>query len=62
MDLGGVGSIGLFMQCVLPYILFNPPGESDAQGPLYLTVRGGTNVSNSPSIEYLTQVSFDGER
>lgn len=46
------GSIGLVFQAVLPYILFS--GHSDH--PVRLTITGGTNVTLSPSFEYITRV------
>ncbi|KAI0576048.1 RNA 3-terminal phosphate cyclase, partial [Pyrenophora tritici-repentis] len=46
------GSITLILQAILPYILFSSYHSS----PVYITITGGTNVSNSPSIDYTTQV------
>lgn len=45
------GSINLVFQAILPYILF-----SGAQYPIRIRISGGTNVSNSPSYEYISQV------
>jgi len=45
------GSIALVLQAILPYLLF-----SGAQTPIKLRITGGTNVSNSPSIDYVEQV------
>ncbi|KAF2758938.1 RNA 3'-terminal phosphate cyclase [Pseudovirgaria hyperparasitica] len=45
------GSISLIFQAVLPFLLF-----SGLQGPMELIITGGTNVSNSPSIDYVDQV------
>ncbi|KAF2030865.1 RNA 3'-terminal phosphate cyclase [Setomelanomma holmii] len=45
------GSIDLVLQAVLPFLLF-----SGAAGPIRLRVSGGTNVSNSPSHEYVAEV------
>ncbi|KAF2631474.1 RNA 3'-terminal phosphate cyclase [Macroventuria anomochaeta] len=45
------GSINLVLQAVLPYLLF-----SGAQDPIQLRITGGTNVSNSPSYDYVEQV------
>lgn len=45
------GSVNLVFQAVLPYLLF-----SGAQSPIRLRISGGTNVSNSPSFEYIDQV------
>ncbi|KAJ4991431.1 RNA 3 -terminal phosphate cyclase [Stagonosporopsis vannaccii] len=44
------GSINLVLQAVLPYLLF-----SGAQEPIRLRITGGTNVSNSPSYDYIEQ-------
>jgi RNA 3'-terminal phosphate cyclase (ATP) len=45
------GSINLVMQAILPYLLF-----SGARSPIRLRITGGTNVSNSPSHEYILEV------
>ncbi|RAR06366.1 RNA 3'-terminal phosphate cyclase [Stemphylium lycopersici] len=45
------GSVSLVLQAILPYVLF-----SGAQLPIYVRITGGTNVSNSPSYDYITQV------
>lgn len=45
------GSILLILQAILPYALYLPSSV-----PLNITVEGGTNVSNSPSIDYVSQV------
>ena len=53
------GSIPLVLQAILPYLLFSNCSFMEAQGtaiPLRVTIEGGTNVSSSPSIEYVTQV------
>ncbi|KAI9753067.1 MAG: hypothetical protein M4579_005339 [Chaenotheca gracillima] len=54
------GSIGLVFQAVLPFLLFSGSTASVAgsNGPaqIKLTIRGGTNVSFSPSYEYIVQV------
>jgi len=60
------GSIFLVLQALLPYILFSavldePYSEvsgSEEQKPIYhrLIIEGGTNVSKSPSYEYIDQV------
>ncbi|KAF2838218.1 RNA 3'-terminal phosphate cyclase [Patellaria atrata CBS 101060] len=56
------GAIGLVFQAVLPFILFSGQHLSSADGipnpPKYvrLTITGGTNVSMSPSYEYISQV------
>ncbi|KAI9733539.1 MAG: hypothetical protein M1834_003140 [Cirrosporium novae-zelandiae] len=49
------GSIWLVFQAIYPYILFSgmaPEGHT----PIRLHLTGGTNVSKSPSGEYITQV------
>ncbi|KAH7115858.1 RNA 3'-terminal phosphate cyclase domain-containing protein [Dendryphion nanum] len=59
------GSVNLVFQALLPYLLFsqssgplpfNTEGAAHAQRPIQLRVTGGTNVSNSPSFEYIQQV------
>ncbi|KAH4006630.1 RNA 3'-terminal-phosphate cyclase [Parastagonospora nodorum] len=45
------GSINLVLQAVLPYLLF-----SGSKSPIRLRITGGTNVSNSPSHEYVAEV------
>ncbi|EUC37929.1 hypothetical protein COCCADRAFT_84269 [Bipolaris zeicola 26-R-13] len=45
------GSVNLVLQAILPYLLF-----SRASSPLRVQITGGTNVSNSPSCDYMTQV------
>ena len=53
------GSICLVLQAILPYLPFsncsNPQGQKFVV-PLRVTIEGGTNVSCSPSIEYVSQV------
>jgi RNA 3'-terminal phosphate cyclase (ATP) len=56
IDIGTPGSITLVLQAVLPYLLFtthphHPPGR-----PFTLTIRGGTNVGQSPSFDYVAHV------
>lgn len=62
IDIGSPGSVGLALQAVLPFILMCPPSRSRLTtqngGTVALTIVGGTNVSNSPSYEYLSQVLF----
>lgn len=60
IDIGSPGSIALVLQAVLPFILFSPPETStnEDRPSVRLVVTGGTNVTNSPSYEYLTQVLF----
>ncbi|KAF2113931.1 RNA 3'-terminal phosphate cyclase domain-containing protein [Lophiotrema nucula] len=45
------GSINLVFQAILPYILF-----SGSEAPVRIKITGGTNVSNSPSFDYISQV------
>lgn len=68
LDIGTAGSTGLALQAMLPFILFSPPHSShtanssvpeddyDDDIPIRLTISGGTNVSGSPSYEYISQV------
>jgi RNA 3'-terminal phosphate cyclase (ATP) len=59
LDIKTAGSTGLALQAILPFILFNPPKEDDytlSRFPIRLTISGGTNVSGSPSYEYISQV------
>ena len=53
------GSILLVLQAILPYLLFSNCSNVEGQDtivPLRVTIEGGTNVSSSPSIEYISQV------
>ncbi|KAH7091640.1 RNA 3'-terminal phosphate cyclase domain-containing protein [Paraphoma chrysanthemicola] len=45
------GSINLVFQAILPFLLF-----SGASSPIRVRISGGTNVSNSPSHEYISEV------
>jgi RNA 3'-terminal phosphate cyclase (ATP) len=59
LDIKTAGSTGLALQAILPFILFNPPKDDDntlSEFPIRLTISGGTNVSGSPSYEYISQV------
>lgn len=47
------GSIALVLQAILPFLLF-----CGAQNPIQVRITGGTNVSNSPSIDYIEKVLF----
>ncbi|KAL8841202.1 MAG: hypothetical protein Q9170_000991 [Blastenia crenularia] len=69
IPLSSPGSVCLILQAILPYLLFhfsneasNKVGNGDdpttATIPLRVTIEGGTNVSKSPSVEYLNQVLF----
>jgi RNA 3'-terminal phosphate cyclase (ATP) len=53
VDCETVGSTGLTLQATLPYILFS---KFPSEIPVRLTLTGGTNVSGSPSFEYIEQV------
>lgn len=53
------GSILLVLQAILPYLLLSNSSNVEGQNtvvPLRITIEGGTNVSSSPSIEYVSQV------
>lgn len=57
------GSIFLILQAILPYVLFSATLDEAASGnskdapPLHrIIIDGGTNVSKSPSFEYIDQV------
>ncbi|KAG7001990.1 RNA 3'-terminal phosphate cyclase [Physcia stellaris] len=57
------GSIFLMLQAILPYVLFSMPPDEAISGtsrveppPHRITIEGGTNVSKSPSYEYIDQV------
>ena len=53
------GSILLILQAILPYLLLSNCCAMEGQKtivPLRVTIEGGTNVSSSPSIEYVSQV------
>lgn len=59
LDIKTAGSTGLALQAILPFILFRPPKNNEgtlSNAPIRLTISGGTNVSGSPSYEYVTQV------
>jgi RNA 3'-terminal phosphate cyclase (ATP) len=45
------GSINLIFQAIFPYLLF-----SGSASPIHVRVTGGTNVSNSPSYDYIHEV------
>jgi RNA 3'-terminal phosphate cyclase (ATP) len=49
IDIGTAGSITLLMQCLMPAAL-------NADGPVFLDIRGGTDVSWSPTIDYFKNV------
>lgn len=65
------GSIFLVFQAILPFILFSKPhspagsisttsttaaGAADYVIPVRITIQGGTNDTNAPSLEYIDQV------
>lgn len=52
------GSVNLVLQAVLPYMLFSnvKSGEKTIGEKVKVKISGGTNVSNSPSCEYVEQV------
>lgn len=53
------GSILLVLQAILPCLLLSNCSSMEGQKtaiPLRVTIEGGTNVSNSSSIEYISQV------
>lgn len=45
------GAVNLVLQAILPYVLFSGGDEK-----VRIHITGGTNVSNSPSVEYVEQV------
>lgn len=45
------GSVNLVFQAILPYLLFG-----NERGKVKVKITGGTNVSNSPSVDYVQQV------
>lgn len=54
IDIGSPGAVGLVLQAILPYILFG--GQAQPGETVHITIKGGTNVSNSPSIDYIEHV------
>ncbi|KAL8809392.1 MAG: hypothetical protein Q9200_003459 [Gallowayella weberi] len=63
IQLDSPGSVCLILQAILPYLLFHSPetaktevGQKVTGVPLRVTINGGTNVSKSPSVEYISQV------
>ncbi len=53
LDIGTAGATGLALQAILPFILFS---SFPSAHPVKLTLTGGTNVSGSPSYEYISEV------
>ena len=62
IDIGTPGAIMLVFQAILPFLLFHQPlvaspdTVSEERVPINVTIKGGTNVSNSPSYDYIDQV------
>lgn len=52
IDIGTAGSITLLLQCIMPALPF-------AKEKVELTIRGGTDVAWSPTIDYLQHVTFN---
>ncbi|KAI9788757.1 MAG: hypothetical protein M1816_006614 [Peltula sp. TS41687] len=50
------GSIGLVLQAILPFLLLSSPSGTSYPMTIHLEIIGGTNVSHSPSYEYISQV------
>jgi RNA 3'-terminal phosphate cyclase (ATP) len=55
IDIGSPGAIGLVFQAILPYLLF-AGSTHGGEETLHISIKGGTNVSNSPSIDYIEHV------
>lgn len=64
IDIGTPGSATLTVQAILPYLILaaseagEQSAENNAPGTIELNIIGGTNVTHSPSVEYLDQVMF----
>ena len=59
ISMASPGAITLILQAILPYLLFSSSlaaNDPRTTVPLRVTIEGGTNVSNSPSIDYVDQV------
>ena len=59
ISMASPGAITLILQAILPYLLFSSSisaNDPRTSVPLRVTIEGGTNVSSSPSIEYIDQV------
>ena len=59
ISMASPGAITLILQAILPYLLLTSSvsvNDPRTGVPLRVTIEGGTNVSNSPSIEYIDQV------
>lgn len=55
VDIGTAGSVTLLIQCLLPAL-------TAAEGPVTVTVRGGTDVRWSPTVDYLEHVALPAMR
>lgn len=51
VDIGTAGSISLFLQCLMPAIMYAP-------GIIKIRIKGGTDVQWSPSIDYMRFVTL----
>jgi RNA 3'-terminal phosphate cyclase (ATP) len=56
IDITTPGSITLVLQAVLPFLLFTNAANHQPGRPFALTIRGGTNVGQSPSFDYVAHV------
>jgi RNA 3'-terminal phosphate cyclase (ATP) len=57
IDIGSPGSIALVFQAILPYLLFAGYSHvAPSTKGIKVRIAGGTNVSKSPSIEYIHHV------
>jgi RNA 3'-terminal phosphate cyclase (ATP) len=50
------GAITLVLQAILPFLVFS--ASSSSATPIRIRISGGTNVSNSPSFDYIHAVLF----
>ncbi|KAF9128957.1 hypothetical protein BGW39_004609 [Mortierella sp. 14UC] len=70
IDIGSPGSVALVLQAILPFVIFGPHSERffnsaflgtsnvspPLPAPVRITIKGGTNVGFSPSIDYINKV------
>lgn len=57
IDVGSPGAVALVLQSILPLLLFSGRVERESgERVIRIRIRGGTNVSNAPSVDYLQQV------
>ena len=57
IDIGSPGSVALVFQAILPYLIFDGASHlADGRKSIKIRIAGGTNVSKSPSIEYIQHV------